>query len=172
MTRVERLDAAAAERHLEDLARILADAVQGGASVGFLTPFSAADAADYWRGLLPVVAAGDVLLLGAWLDDALVGTVQLHPSVMPNGRIRAQVAKLLVLRSARRQGLGRSLMEAVEALARERGRTTLVLDTQTGSDAERLYRALGWTPAGVVPEYSLLSGGGTGATTFMYKLLA
>ena len=113
-----------------------------------------------------------MLLLGAWLDDALVGTVQLHPSVMPNGRIRAEVAKLLVLRSARRQGLGRSLMEAVEALARERGRTTLVLDTQTGSDAERLYRALGWTPAGVVPEYSLLSGGGTGATTFMYKLLA
>jgi GNAT superfamily N-acetyltransferase len=171
LTRVERLEAVAAERLISDLARILADAVESGASVGFLTPFSAADAARWWRGLLPEVASGEVLLLGAWLDDGLVGTVQLHPSLMPNGRFRAEVAKLLVLRSARRQGVGRALMEAVEALARERGRTTLVLDTQTGSDAERLYRALGWTPAGVVPDYSQLSDGGRGATTVMYKLL-
>lgn len=171
MTRVERLEAAAAERELAALAAILADAVEGGASVGFVTPFSAADAAVWWRGLLPEVAAGRALLLGAWVDDALVGTVQLHPSVMPNGRFRAEVAKLLVLRSARRQGVGRALMEAAEALAREHGRTTLVLDTQTGSDAERLYRALGWTVAGVVPDYSLLSDGTKGATTYLYKLL-
>ncbi len=171
MTRVERLEAVAAARHLEALARILADAVEGGASVGFLSPFNAADAAAWWRDLLPEVAAGRVLLLGSWLDDALVGTVQLHPSVMPNARFRAEVAKLLVLRSARRQGVGRTLMDAVETLARERGRTTLVLDTQTGSDAERLYRTLGWTAVGVVPEYSQLSDGGRGATTFMYKLL-
>lgn len=172
MTRVERLQAVTAERELPALAGILADAVEGGASVGFLTPFSVDDAADWWRGLFPDVAAGRVLLLGAWVDDALVGTVQLHPSVMPNGRIRAEVAKLLVVRSARRQGVGQALMDAVEALARELGRTTLVLDTQTGSDAERLYRALGWTPVGVIPDYSLLSGGGLGATTFMYKLLS
>jgi len=140
--------------------------------VGFLSPFSAAEAATWWRGLLPEVASGRVFVLGAWVDDGLVGTVQLHPSVMPNGRFRAEVAKLLVVRSARRRGVGRALMEAVEALARERGRTTLVLDTQTGSDAERLYRALGWTAAGVVPDYSQLSDGTKGATTFMYKLLA
>ena len=165
------MEAAAAERELAALAVILADAVEGGASVGFVTPFSTADAAAWWRGLLPEVAAGRVLLLGAWVDDALVGTVQLHPSGMPNGHFRAEVAKLLVLRSARRQGVGRALMEAVEALARERGRTTLVLDTQTGSDAERLYRALGWTVVGVVPDYSLLSDGTKGATTYLYKLL-
>jgi GNAT superfamily N-acetyltransferase len=169
---IERLDAAAAERELDALASMLADAVEGGASVGFVTPFSVPDAAAWWRPLLTEVAAGRVLVLGAWVEGALVGTVQLHPSAMPNGRFRAEVAKLLVHRSARRKGVGRALMDAVEALARERGRTTLVLDTQTGGDAERLYRALGWTVAGVIPDYSLLSDGTRGATTYMYKLLS
>jgi len=169
---VGRLDAADAERDLDALARILADTVESGASVGFVTPFSTADAAAWWRSLLPDVAAGRVLLLGAWVEGALLGTAQLHPSATPNGRFRAEVAKLLVHPSARRQGVGRALMDAIDALARERGRTTLVLDTQTGSDAERLYRALGWTVAGVIPEYSLLSDGSRGATTYMYKLLA
>jgi len=168
---VGRLDAAAAERELDALALILADAVEGGASVGFVTPFSTLEAADWWRTLLPDVAAGRVLLLGARVGGALLGTVQLIPSPMPNGHFRAEVAKLLVHPSARRQGIGRQLMDAVEALARERGRTTLVLDTQTGSDAERLYGALGWTAAGVIPDYSLLSDGTRGATTYMYKLL-
>ena len=172
MIEVGRLDAAAAERDLEALALILADTVESGASVGFVTPFSTADAAAWWRSLLPDVAAGRVLLLGAWVEGALLGTAQLHPSAMPNGRFRAEVAKLLVHPSARRQGVGRALMDAIDALARERGRTTLVLDTQTGSDAERLYRALGWTVAGVIPDYSLLSDGSRGATTYMYKLLA
>jgi GNAT superfamily N-acetyltransferase len=171
LTRVERLEAVAAERHLDDLARILADAVEGGASVGFVSPFSLAEAADWWRGQLPDLGAGRILLLGARVDEALVGTVQLHPSVMPNGRHRAEVAKLLVHRSARRQGVGRALMDAVEAAARERGRTTLVLDTQTGSDAERLYRTLGWQVAGVIPDYALLNDGTQAATTYMYKLL-
>jgi GNAT superfamily N-acetyltransferase len=165
------LDAAAAEGELDALASILADAVEGGASVGFVMPFSVTDAATWWRSLLTEVAAGRVLVVGAWIDGALVGTVQLHPSSMPNGRFRAEVAKLLVHRSARRQGIGRALMEALEALARERERTTLVLDTQTGSDAERLYRALGWTVAGVIPDYSLLSDGTRGPTTYLYKLL-
>ena len=172
MIEVGRLDAADAERDLDALARILADTVESGASVGFVTPFSTADAAAWWRSLLPDVATGRVLLLGAWVDGALLGTAQLQPSAMPNGRFRAEVAKLLVHPSARRQGVGRALMDAIDALARERGRTTLVLDTQTGSDAERLYRALGWTVAGVIPEYSLLSDGTRGATTYMYKLLA
>jgi len=169
---IARLDAAAAERELDALALILADAVEGGASVGFVTPFSTVDAAAWWRSLLPDVAAGRVLLLGARVDGALLGTVQLHPSPMPNGRFRAEVVKLLVHQTARRQGVGRALMDAVEAAARERGRTTLVLDTETGSDAERLYRALGWTVAGVVPDYSLLSDGTRGATTYLYKLLS
>ena len=169
---IARLDAAAAERELDALALILADAVEGGASVGFVTPFSTVDAAAWWRSLLPDVAAGRVLLLGARVDGALLGTVQLQPSPMPNGRFRAEVAKLLVHQTARRQGVGRALMDAVEAAARERGRTTLVLDTETGSDAERLYRALGWTVAGVVPDYSLLSDGTRGATTYLYKLLS
>jgi GNAT superfamily N-acetyltransferase len=169
---VARIDAAAAERELDALALILADTVEGGASVGFVTPFSTTDAAAWWRSLLPDVAAGRVLLLGARVDGALLGTVQLHPSSMPNGRFRAEVAKLLVHPLARRKGVGRELMEKVEALARERGHTTLVLDTQTGSDAERLYLALGWTAAGVIPDYSLLSDGTRAATTYMYKQLA
>lgn len=166
-----RLDAAAAERELESLAAILADAVDGGASVGFLAPFSAAEAAAWWRSQLPAIASGSVLLLGAMVDGALVGTVQLQPAGQANGRHRAEVAKLLVHRSARRRGAGRALMEAVEALARAQGRTLLILDTQTGSDAERLYTGLGWTVAGVVPDYSRLSDGTLAATSYLYKLL-
>ncbi len=171
MTQVFRLDAAAAERELESLAAILADAVDSGASVGFVAPFSTADAAAWWRALLPAVGSGSVPLLGASLDGALVGTVQLHPAAQANGRHRAEVAKLLVHRSERRRGVGRALMAAVEALAREQGRTLLVLDTQTGSDAERLYTELGWAAAGVIPGYSRLSDGTLAATTYMYKLL-
>ena len=104
MIEVGRLDAAAAERDLDALALILADTVEGGASVGFVTPFSTGDAAAWWRSLLPDVAAGRVLLLGARVQGALLGTVQLQPSSMPNGRFRAEVAKLLVHPSARRQG--------------------------------------------------------------------
>ena len=110
-------------------------------------------------------------LMGASLDGGLVGTVQLHPAGQANGSHRAEVAKLLVHRSARRRGVGRALMGAVEALAREQGRTLLVLDTQTGSDAERLYTDLGWTVAGVIPGYSRLSDGSLGATTYLYKRL-
>jgi GNAT superfamily N-acetyltransferase len=171
LTQVARLDAAAAERELDSLAAILADAVEGGASVGFVTPFSTDDAAAWWRALLPAVASGSVQLLGASLDGGLVGTVQLHPAGQANGRHRAEVAKLLVHRSARRRGVGRALMEAVEALAGEQGRTLLVLDTQTGSDAERLYTGLGWTVAGVIPGYSRLGDGSLGATTYLYKRL-
>jgi GNAT superfamily N-acetyltransferase len=171
LTQVVRLDAAAAERELESLAAILADAVDSGASVGFVAPFSTADAAAWWRALLPAVGSGSVLLLAASLDADLVGTVQLHPAGQANGRHRAEVAKLLVHRSARRRGVGGALMAAVEALALEQGRTLLILDTQAGSDAERLYTGLGWTVAGVIPGYSLLSDGTLGPTTYMYKLL-
>jgi glycosyltransferase involved in cell wall biosynthesis len=130
--------------------------------VGFVIPFSTVDATAWWRSLLPDVAAGRVLLLGAWAEGALVGTVQLHPSVMPNGRFRAEVAKLLVHRSARRQGIGRALMDAVEALARRGQPVPLVIagSLEYGWQKDQLLAAIKASPASVrllgkIPEADL-----------------
>ncbi len=85
---------------------------------------------------------------------------------------RADVAKMQVHRRARRRGLGTALMQAAEATAREAGKTLLVLDTVTGSDAERLYEHLGWQRCGVIPGYALWPRGGLCSTTVLYRVLA
>lgn len=56
--------------------------------------------------------------------------------------------------------------------ARECGKTLLVLDTVTGSDAERLYTTLGWTRVGVIPNYALWPQGGLCDTTVFYRDLS
>jgi GNAT superfamily N-acetyltransferase len=170
MIEVERLDAPAAYRHLDALARVLADCVEGGASVGYLAPFSESDARHVFEEILPAVAAGSRVLLAAFDGGDLVGTAQLIDAHYPNQPHRADVAKVLVHRSARRTGVGRALMERLELEAVARGRTLLVLDTATG-DAERLYERLGWTRGGAIPGYALLPDGTECDTTFFYKRL-
>jgi GNAT superfamily N-acetyltransferase len=101
----------------------------------------------------------------------IVGTVQVVFAVPENQPHRGDVAKMLVRRSARRQGLGARLMGVAEEAALAAGRTVLVLDTVTGSDAERLYQRLGWTRVGVVPDYALWPDGRLCDTTFFYKRL-
>jgi GNAT superfamily N-acetyltransferase len=168
MIEVRILDAAAARAHLDDLCALLVDVVAGGASVGFLPPVPDADARRFWDGAL--AAPGRVLLAG--LDGGrLVGSVQLALASWPNQPHRAEVMKLLVHRAARRRGLGRALMLALEDAARARGRSLLTFDTLQGSDAERLYRDLGYTCAGVIPRYALLDGE-LRATALFYKELA
>jgi GNAT superfamily N-acetyltransferase len=167
---VRRLDARTAYGQLDGLARVLADCVDGGASVGYLAPFGEADARHAFEEILPDVAAGRRVLLAAFDDGELVGTAQLIDARYPNQPHRADVAKVLVHRSARRKGVGRALMERLEHEARARGRTLLVLDTATG-DAERLYERLGWTRSGVIPGYALLPDGGECDTTFFHKRL-
>jgi ribosomal protein S18 acetylase RimI-like enzyme len=157
---------------LDGLAEILADAVNDGASVGFVLPFDVAGAARWWRALAGDVAAGHVIVWVARDRERVVGTVQLRLSAYPNQRHRADVAKLLVHRDARRRGIARQLMAALEEQARLDGRTLLVLDTISGSDADRLYRALGWTEAGTIPRYAAMPDGTLAATTYFWKWIA
>lgn len=147
------------------------DAVRGGASVGFGLPFGSGDAVRYWRGVEEAVAAGRARLLLGREEGAAAGTVQLHFAAYPNGRHRAEVAKLLVHSSRRRRGYGRELMLAVEALALAEGKTLLILDTQTGSAAEELYAGLGWEVCGYIPAFAYAPDGTRHPTTIYFKAL-
>jgi len=150
------------------------DCVEGGASVSFMTPLTRERADAFWRGVAEGVAAGDRLLLVAEDRSSgdIVGTVQVVLAVPENQSHRGDVAKMLVRRSARRQGLGARLIRAAEEAALTAGKTLLVLDTVTGGDAERLYERLGWTRVGVVPDYALWPDGRPCDTTFFYKRLS
>jgi GNAT superfamily N-acetyltransferase len=156
---------------LDGLADVLADAVNGGASVGFVTPFGPGDAREWWRSLSADIEAGRVILLVAREGARVVGTVQLRLAAWPNGRHRAEVAKLLVHRDARRRGVARRLMAAIEEVARREGRSLLILDTLQGSEADNLYRSLGWTEAGTVPDYAAWPDGRLAPTVIFYRQL-
>jgi GNAT superfamily N-acetyltransferase len=172
--RIRLLSADEAAARVPELAAVLADCVDGGASVGFMAPLSVERAEAFWRRVAEGVAAGDRLLLAA--EDAgtgaLLGTVQVVTGVPENQPHRAEVAKMLVRRSVRRRGLGEALMRAAADAARAAGRTLLVLDTVTGGDAERLYARLGWTRVGVVPGYALMPDGAPCDTTIFYRSLS
>ena len=156
---------------LDGLADLLIDCVDGGASVSFLHPLARDEALAFWRRVADGVAAGRRALLVAEEDGVIVGTVQLVFAEPPNQPHRADLAKMLVLRSARRRGLGAALVEAAERTAVECGKTLLVLDTTTGGDAERLYARLGWIRVGPIPGYALMPDGTPSGTTVFYKQL-
>jgi ribosomal protein S18 acetylase RimI-like enzyme len=167
------LDRTAAEQELEALAEILHACVHAGASVNFVLPFPVEDARAFWRRVLGMMDAGSRRLLVARRDGRIVGTVQLDIATPPNQPHRAEVTKLLVHPQARRLGIARALMLAVEVVARREGRSLLTLDTRTGDKAEPLYLDLGFTLVGVIPRYSIApEGGRLDATSFMYKELA
>jgi GNAT superfamily N-acetyltransferase len=172
MPDIRLLTAAEARAAIPELCEILSDCVSGGASVGFMQPYSPADAEPYWRGVADAVADGGTLLLAAALDGRIVGTVQVGAAQMPNQPHRGDLKKLLVHRAARGKGLARLLMEAAEREAARRGKTLLVLDTATGSDAEAIYPRLGWERVGVIPDYAMWPEGGLCATTLFYKRVA
>ena len=160
------------EMQLEGLARLLIDCVDGGASVSFMHPLSLERALGFWRDVAVGAARGERALLVAQDEaGAIVGTVQLVFAQPENQPHRADIAKMLVHRRARRQGLAAALMRAAEQLAAQQGKTLLVLDTVTGGDAERLYERLGWQRCGVIPGYALWPRGGLCATTVLFKPL-
>ena len=166
------LDGAQAQARCAALADLLIDCVEGGASVSFMLPISRDTAVAFWRGVADAVARGERTLLVA--EDAagrIVGTVQLVTAQPENQPHRADVAKMLVQRSARRRGVAQRLLEALDDAARAAGKTVLVLDTVTGGDAERLYARAGWQRVGEVPRYALMPDGSHCGTTFFYKLL-
>jgi GNAT superfamily N-acetyltransferase len=151
---------------------VLIDCVEGDASVSFMLPLARDKAVAFWQGVADGVARGQrVLLVAEDRDLGIVGTVQMITGLPDNQPHRADVAKLLVHRKARRAGIGRRLMAALEDEARRQGRTVLVLDTATGGDAERLYERASWQRVGVVPKYALLPTGEPCGTTFFYKHL-
>jgi GNAT superfamily N-acetyltransferase len=156
---------------VETLADILIDSVEGGASVGFMLPLPRARALAFWEAALAGAARGERILLVAEDEatGAVVGTVQVVLAMPDNQPHRADVAKMQVRRSARRRGVGEALVRAAEAAAREAGKTLLVLDTVTGSDADRLYTRLGWQRCGEIPGYALWPQGGLCSTTIFYR---
>ena len=160
-----------ADRHLEGLADVLIDCVDGGASVSFMHPLPRTKALEFWRGVADGVAHGERALLLAEDGDGVIGTVQLILHQPENQPHRADLSKMLVHRRARRRGVGAALLRAAEDAARECGKSLLVLDTAS-DDAERLYARLGWQRSGVIPGYALLPHGGLCDTTFFYRILA
>lgn len=156
---------------VEGLADVLLDCVDGGASVGFMHPFTRERAVAFWRRVAAGVDAGERALLVAEDEHGLCGTVHLVLDQPENQPHRADVTKMLVHRRARRRGVASALMRAAERTAREHGKTLLVLDTVTGSEAARLYDRLGWQRAGDIPGYALMPAGGLVATTVFYRVL-
>jgi len=169
---VRSLRADEARQLLDAFADVLVDCVAGGASVSYMAGLSHEEARAAFEAIVGEVESGQRLLLAAFVDGALVGTVQVAHARPPNQPHRADVAKLLVHRSARGKGVGRLLMEQAEAESRVHGKTLLVLDTATGGEAERLYLRLGWTKAGVIPGYALFPDGRPCDTTVFWKQLA
>jgi GNAT superfamily N-acetyltransferase len=168
---VRLLGADEARDRIGQLAGVLRDCVEGGASVSFMLPMARETALRFWQGVIDGVARGERTLVVAEDERGIVGTVQLITDLPENQPHRADVAKLLVHRRARGAGIGRRLMEAVEEAARAQGRRLLVLDTANAT-AERLYERLGWQRVGVVPDYALLPGGEPCATVIFYKQVA
>lgn len=169
--KIRQLDAAGVQRAIPGLVDVLVDCVDGGASVGFLQPLSVGRAESFWSEVAEAVGREETAIWVSMAGKQLQGTVQLRLKTMENQPHRAEVAKLLVLRSGRRTGVGDALMAAAEDGARELGRTTLVLDTTT-SDAERLYLRRGWQLAGTIPNYALYPDGTLCHTSFYWKHLA
>ncbi|WP_327365999.1 GNAT family N-acetyltransferase [Streptomyces sp. NBC_01217] len=169
MTEIVQVSGPELVTYADELAALLVEAVNGGSSVGFLAPLDRDAAAAWWRERAGAVDAGHLQVWIARNAERVAGTIALVRAPLPNSRHRAEVAKLMVRPSARGRGLGRSLLDAAERSAAEAGVTLLVLDTETGSSAERLYRSTGWTECGSIPGYAADPAGVLKPTTLYYK---
>jgi GNAT superfamily N-acetyltransferase len=157
------------DAQIDGLADVLIDCVEGGASVSFMHPLTRDRATAFWRQVAKGVAAGERVLLIAQDAQGICGTVQLIFNLPENQPHRADLAKMLVHRRARRQGLGAALLQAAETTARQCGKTLLVLDAVTNGDAARMYARHGWVRVGDIPNYALMPDGEPCSTTFFYR---
>ncbi len=165
--RLEAID----DAHINALADVLIDCVEGGASVSFMLPLTRDRAAAFWERVARGVAAGERAVFVAEDDHGICGTVQLIFDLPENQPHRADLCKMLVHRRARRRGVGAALIRAAEAAAREHGKTVLVLDAVTHGDAARLYERLGWVRVGDIPNFALMPDGEPCSTTYYYRHL-
>lgn len=169
MPTIRQLDADETLAALPALCAVLADCVEGGASVGFMSPFTPDDGIPFWQGVADAVRRSETLVFVAEHEGEIVGTVQVGFATKANQPHRGDLMKLLVHRRARGLGLARLLMEAAERGTAAHGRSLLVLDTATGEPAEAIYERLGWERAGVIPDYALFPDGRYCSTTLFYK---
>jgi ribosomal protein S18 acetylase RimI-like enzyme len=165
------LSAAQATGQRSQLIELLQANVDDGASIGFLPPLAADEAGAYWQGVEEALGGPQRVLWVTQNGGQIAGSVQLDLVAKPNGAHRAEVMKLMVHPAHRRQGIARALMLTLEAHARALGRTTLVLDTREGDPSEHLYRSLGYTCIGVIPQYCISANGSLDGSAFYYKLL-
>ena len=156
----------------EGLIALLTDSVNSGASVGFIRPLETREAENYWISIEPSLKEGSRTLLVALIQGEVAGAIQLAFCGKKNGLHRADIEKLMVHTTYRRQGVARRLLDAAEALARDTGRTLLVLDTRTGDAASLLYQQCGYREAGKIPQFVKNHDGEMESTTFYYKLLS
>jgi acetyltransferase len=143
------------EALLPHLSRMLSEIVLTGNPMGFLPPLSEKAANDYWRSIKPELEAGTRILLTAHNDEGLLGTGQLALAQRANGSHRAEIEKLFVTASARGQGIGSLLMNALHATARRNGRSLIVLNTRNGLPAVGFYKSLGYKEVGVIPGWAI-----------------
>lgn len=160
-----------AQREIAQLSDLLIDAVDSGASVGFMPPLARAEAEAYWQSVIDAMREGSRVLLAAMEEGIVQGSVQLQLEMRANGNHRAEAMKLFVHRRARRRGIARALMHEAESHAGNLGRSLLLLDTRKGGDAHRLCEALGYISFGEVPGYARSADGRLHTTVFFYKQL-
>jgi acetyltransferase len=160
-----------AESDIEQLVDLLIDAVESGASIGFMPPITRPQAFSYWQDVIAAMRADRRVLLVAMDGDRIQGSVQLDLEPRANGNHRAEAIKLCVHRGARRRGLAKSLMQEVESTARRLGRTLLLMDTRKGGEAEKMCESLGYTRYGEVPKYARSGDGRLDASVFYYHQL-
>ncbi|MGP3949778.1 GNAT family N-acetyltransferase [Streptomyces sp. 7N604] len=172
MHTITRLSADEFRTSVKSLADLLVDVVTGGSSLGFLAPFGQESAADWWHAQQPAVADGSLTVWVARGPDGITGTVGLARNPKPNGRHRAEIVKLMVHRDARGRGVARALLATAEQAAARAGASLLILDTETGSAAEHLYRSAGWTRYGMVPDYAADPDGSLQDCSFYFKRLS
>jgi acetyltransferase len=168
---IEQLIHPPGDADLRALAGLLLDAVESGAAVSFLVTLTFEQAGEWWRKTISAATSNAIFLVARDAGE-IVGTVQLHPAWAPNQPHRADVAKLLVHRRCRREGLGTRLMQAIEDAAQCAGFALLTLEAKRGAAAEHLYRKLGWTAAGTIPDFAFDTDGTTthDAVVFFKKL--
>lgn len=166
---VRQVSAIELEPQLAALVDLLWDAVDAGASLGFLPPLADDEARAYWRSLLPELERGSRVLLAAFVGERLVGSVQLALSPWPSSPYRAEVQKLFVTTSLKGRGIGKLLLRSVHEAARQRGRSLLILNARLGDPAERFYRGQGYRQAGIIPGYSLGAAGERCDNLIMYR---
>lgn len=166
---IRALDADAFRAAIPGLAALTVDAVDGGSGVNFLAGATEAETGAWWAARTARVEDGVITVFVALDGERIVGSTLIERSTNPNSPHRAEIGKVIVMRTHRRRGIGAALMRAAEERARSEGRWLLLLDTAAGSDAEAMYQALGWTAFGVVPNHALLPDGTPSPTTYFWK---